>query len=127
MVTNKKGIDQTAKIDASDISYKELNARIKDAASNGVPRIELRNVCGQRYIGTGMHGGVIYLRNVVDGFQLGKEVGVGEMEERDYQVLQKFVEKFAAYFDYDAREILKHRFIKLFPLNLRPYGRLYAY
>jgi glutamate synthase domain-containing protein 3 len=255
MATNKKGIDQTAKIDASDIFYKELNARLRDAALNGVQRVELQNVYGQRYIGTGldrpleveifgtpgndlgafmdgsriivqgnaqdgcgntmnsgeiivhghagdivglsarggeifikedvgyrvgihmkeyedkkpvlviggtaqdflgeymaggilillglnlkegelqqanfigtgMHGGVIYLRNVVDDFQLGKEVGIGELEEKDCEILQKFVEKFAAYFSYDAKEILKHRFIKLFPLNLRPYGRLYAY
>ena len=27
----------------------------------------------------------------------------------------------------DAKEILEHKFIKLFPLYLRPYGRLYAY
>ncbi|GAG02459.1 unnamed protein product, partial [marine sediment metagenome] len=32
-----------------------------------------------------------------------------------------------AHFGYDAREILKHKFTKLFPLWLRPYGRLYAY
>ena len=43
------------------------------------------------------------------------------------QIFQKFVGEFAAHFDYDGEEILKHRFTKLFPLWLRPYGRLYAY
>jgi glutamate synthase domain-containing protein 3 len=80
-----------------------------------------------KFIGTGMHGGVIYLRGSVDDFQLGKEVGVAELEEKDYQSLQKFVGEFAAHFGYDAGGILKHPFTKLFPRWLRPYGRLYAY
>ncbi len=79
------------------------------------------------FIGTGMHGGVIYLRGDVEDFQLGKEVGVAEVEEEDYQILQKFVGEFASHFGYDAEEILKHKFVKLFPLWLRPYGRLYTY
>ena len=80
-----------------------------------------------KFIGTGMHGGVIYLRGVVNSFQLGKEVGIGELETKDYQVLQEFIGKFADYFNYSAEKILDHRFVKLFPLWLRPYGRLYAY
>jgi len=79
------------------------------------------------YIGTGMHGGVIYLRGSVSDFQLGKEVGVAELDEQDYINLEEFVGEFASHFGYDAKEILKHKFIKLFPLYLRPYGRLYAY
>lgn len=79
------------------------------------------------FIGTGMHGGVIYLRGSVQDYQLGKEVGVAELEEKDRQVLEKLVGEFASHFDCDAEEILKHKFIKLFPRWLRPYGRLYAY
>jgi len=80
-----------------------------------------------RFIGTGMHGGVIYLRGSVEDFQLGKEVGVAELDKQDHDVLQTYVAEFAAHFGCDAGEILKHKFIKLFPLYLRPYGRLYAY
>lgn len=80
-----------------------------------------------RFIGTGMHGGTIFVRGSVDNFQLGKEVGVAELEEKDHQVLRRFVGEFASHFSYDAEGILKHKFIKLFPLWLRPYGRLYAY
>ena len=79
------------------------------------------------FIGTGMHGGVIYLRGEVHDFQLGREVGVAEPEEADFQVLRRLIGEFAALFGYDADEILKHRFTKLFPRWLRPYGRLYAY
>jgi len=79
------------------------------------------------FIGTGMHGGVIYLRGTVHDFQLGKEVGIAELDENDYQVLQELLTEFTAHFGYDAEQLLKDRFIKLYPRWLRPYGRLYAY
>lgn len=80
-----------------------------------------------RFIGTGMHGGVIYLRGTVEDYQLGKEVGVTGLEEADYQILRQYVGEFATHFGYETRAVLDHKFIKLFPRWLRPYGRLYAY
>lgn len=79
------------------------------------------------FIGTGMHGGVIYLRGEVQEYQLGKEVGVAEPNEDEYLTLKELVGEFAYHFGHDAERILKHKFVKLFPLYLRPYGRLYAY
>ena len=79
------------------------------------------------FIGTGMHGGAIYLRGDVQDFQLGKEVGITELDERDHTNLEEFVGEFASRFSYDAKQILRYKFTKLFPLYLRPYGRLYAY
>ena len=80
-----------------------------------------------KYIGTGMHGGVIYMHGDVEDFQLGKEVGVAELDDADRGVLEKYVTEFASYFNKDAGEILRMKFTKLFPRWLRPYGRLYAY
>jgi len=80
-----------------------------------------------KFIGTGMHGGVIYLRGKVNEYQLGREVGMAPLDEKDYQVLQKLVAEFVAHFGYETGEILDHDFIKLFPRWLRPYGRLYTY
>jgi len=80
-----------------------------------------------RFIGTGMHGGVIYLRGNVEDYQLGKEVGVAELEETDHQALNQFVGEFATHFGYETEAILRHKFMKLFPRWLRPYGRLYAH
>jgi hypothetical protein len=40
---------------------------------------------------------------------------------------RELVTQFAGHFDFDAEEILTGRFVKLFPLYLRPYGRLYTY
>jgi glutamate synthase domain-containing protein 3 len=79
------------------------------------------------FIGTGMHGGVIYLRGSIKDYQLGKEVGIAELDETDYSTLKKYVGEFVSYFNGDAEKILNHKFTKLYPRWLRPYGRLYAY
>ena len=39
-----------------------------------------------------------------------------ELDETDYSILEKFISEFATYFDYSNDGILKHEFIKLFPL-----------
>ncbi len=80
-----------------------------------------------KYIGTGMHGGVIYLRGNVEDHQLGKEVDIAELDDNDFQTLRRFVEEYAVHFGCNAGAILKHDFIKLYPRWHRPYGRLYAY
>ena len=80
-----------------------------------------------RFVGTGMHGGVIYLRGNIDEHQLGREVGITELDENDRRILKQYVTEFADRSGCDAGEILAGRFIKLFPRWLRPYGRLYAY
>ncbi len=79
------------------------------------------------FVGTGMHGGVIYLRGHINDYQLGKEVGVSKPDKKDREVLSGLIRQFASYFDHDADEILSGAFLNLAPLYLRPYGRLYAY
>jgi glutamate synthase domain-containing protein 3 len=79
------------------------------------------------YIGTGMHGGVIYLSGGISEYQLGKEVGQAELDSHDENMLNNLIKEFAAHFNYDAQAIMKNQFVKLFPLSLRPYGNLYAY
>ena len=80
-----------------------------------------------KYIGVGMHAGVMYLRGTVESYQLGPEVGTAELDDKDNQTLRQLVGEFAAHFDYKMDEILDRKFVKLFPRYLRPYGRLYAY
>jgi glutamate synthase domain-containing protein 3 len=79
------------------------------------------------FIGTGMHGGVIYLRGSVADHQLGKEVGRADLDETDLRELRGYVTEFAGRFGYNADETLSQKFTKLFPLHPRPYGRLYTY
>jgi glutamate synthase domain-containing protein 3 len=80
-----------------------------------------------KYVGTGMHGGVIYLRGDIDPYQVGKEVGITDLDDKDVSTLGKLVTEFAGYFNCDADKIMDSKFVKLYPKYLRPYGRLYAY
>ncbi len=79
------------------------------------------------FVGTGMHGGVIYLRGEIDSYRFGKEVGVAPLDDKDISTLGKYVSEYAAYFKCRADDIMKGKFTKLFPKYLRPYGTLYAY
>ncbi|RUM33746.1 MAG: hypothetical protein DSY33_03715 [Archaeoglobus sp.] len=84
------------------------------------------------YVGTGMHGGTIYIRGKIEQYQLGKEVGVVEMEEEDYRKVESLVKDYLRYFkdsikNFELDEIMGERFIKLVPVSKRPYGRIYTY
>jgi glutamate synthase domain-containing protein 3 len=79
-----------------------------------------------RYIGTGMHGGAIYIRGRVDPDYLGKEVGVVEPSGEEMWLVRRHVLEFARRLRLDAADLLDRPFVKLLPLTRRPYGRLYA-
>lgn len=78
------------------------------------------------FCGTGMHGGVMYIRGEVDGHKLGKEVRVVDPTPEDEWIIKKYVGAFAEYFNVEAKEILSKKFSKLIPFNKRPYENLYA-
>jgi glutamate synthase domain-containing protein 3 len=78
-----------------------------------------------RFVGTGMHGGVIYIRGKVD--HLGKEVENAELSGNDNLLLEKIVNEFCCHFNYDADGILDQEFSKIIPVSNRPYKKIYAY
>ena len=82
------------------------------------------------YLGTGMHGGVMYIRGEVDPYNLGKEVGIKELDEKDFLLLKRLLREYCEDFkDYglSVDEIMKSPFTKLVPVSTRPYGKIYAY
>lgn len=79
------------------------------------------------YIGTGMHGGVIYIRGEVDPFQLGKEVSISPIDEMDEKRLRLYLKEYCGEFGLSIDEVMRDQFIKLLPTHLRPYGKIYAY
>ncbi|MFA5364902.1 MAG: hypothetical protein WC325_06955 [Candidatus Bathyarchaeia archaeon] len=83
------------------------------------------NVHDAKFVGTGMHGGTIYIRGEVK--HLGAEVAVSELNESDYRLLGSLVEEYCSYFGCDAKKIMENKFSKLTPVSSRPYGNLYAY
>lgn len=80
-----------------------------------------------RFIGTGMHGGVIYIRGKVETDQLGAEVAILQPNEADMATINKAVAAYVQHFGGSARDILATPFIKLAPVSSRPYGALYTY
>jgi glutamate synthase domain-containing protein 3 len=78
------------------------------------------------YCGTGMHGGVMYLRGEVASHQLGKEVKAMPLDDQDHSLLRQLVKQYCEYFGTSIDEIMQVPFAKLIPFNKRPYGNLYA-
>ncbi len=92
----------------------------------GLEKDEKGNVAGN-YIGTGMHGGELYIRGEIKEYQLGKEVKIFELTEEDKNKIKPYIAEYCNEFGYSIDEIFKEKFIKLIPYTHRPYGRLYAY
>jgi len=80
-----------------------------------------------RFVGTGMHGGVIYVRGRIPENNLGKEVKVVDVGKRDLSVIEGLVKEFCGYFDESYAEVMNGEFSKIVPFSHRPYGQIYAY
>jgi glutamate synthase domain-containing protein 3 len=78
-------------------------------------------------VGTGMHGGVIYVRGPVDPAQLGQEVERRALEASDRALVSGLLEQYEEYFHTGDLAPDCEEFTKLVPASHRPYGRLYAY
>jgi glutamate synthase domain-containing protein 3 len=81
--------------------------------------------CKARFIGTGMHGGVIYERG--DILELGKGTKVTKVGKRDIRVIESLAQEFCSYFGFDFGKVMSARFRKIVPISKRPYGELYSY
>jgi glutamate synthase domain-containing protein 3 len=79
------------------------------------------------FVGTGMHGGTIWLRGDVIDRHLGKEVARGEIAPGERRKLEAVLKEYCADVGYDLAEVLSEPFVKLYPFSKRPYGKLYAY
>ncbi len=79
------------------------------------------------YVGTGMHGGEIYLRGEVETWQIGKECGIFEVDDEGMKTLRPVIEEYCEAFDMDVEEVLSVPFTKLVPISHRPYGKMYTY
>ncbi|MCW4034505.1 MAG: hypothetical protein NWF03_03995 [Candidatus Bathyarchaeota archaeon] len=78
-----------------------------------------------KFVGTGMHGGTMYIRGEVK--HLGEEVAVAELDDEDYKILGSLVDEFCGYYGLDAGKLMESKFNKIYPVSKRPYGNLYTY
>lgn len=81
--------------------------------------------CRARFVGTGMHGGVIYERG--DILELGKGTKIMKVGKRDLRVIEGLVREFCEYFSVNYERIMKGTFHKIVPASKRPYKNLYSH
>ena len=81
--------------------------------------------CIAKFVGTGMHGGVIYERGDI----LEPEAGTKTLPtgKRDMQVIEDLVTEYCSHFGADPKQILSGNFKKILPLSNRPYEKLYSH
>lgn len=79
------------------------------------------------YVGTGMHGGVIYIKEDVEDYKIGKEVKKAKVDQDDMIVLKRHIDDFYGSLGIKNKAIDKESFFKLIPYSHRPYGKLYTY
>lgn len=80
------------------------------------------------YIGTGMHGGKIFVRGEINNHKLGKEIIKSKISNEDEDIIKSYIGNYFKYFGSANEETIKlSDFLKLTPFSRRPYGKLYAY
>ncbi|MBS7626489.1 hypothetical protein KEJ51_05570 [Candidatus Bathyarchaeota archaeon] len=79
------------------------------------------------YVGTGMHGGAMYIRGRLEEHQLGKEVKMVELQGMDLKILEGYLEEYCRDLNLHLDDVINGEFVKLIPYTHRPYGKIYAY
>jgi len=79
------------------------------------------------FIGTGMHGGEIFLRGEVAEWQIGKECGIFTADEAAMRSIEPVLADYCEAMGMDLAEVMSVPFTKLIPVSHRPYGKMYAY
>jgi len=92
----------------------------------GLTQSRKHSVVGD-YCGTGMHGGVMYIRGIFNQSYLGKEVKHFDLTDEDTARIKPLLEEFASTFGITEDILDFGRYRKIIPVSTRPYGRLYAY
>ncbi len=78
-------------------------------------------------LGTGIHGGAIYLRGDVDKNCLGVGATAVPGEPEDRKILEPILMEFCEYFKVPIKRVWEREFVKVVPASARPYGSYYNY
>jgi glutamate synthase domain-containing protein 3 len=78
------------------------------------------------WIGTGQHGGAIYVRGEIDESKLGNGTSLFQMTNDDEMLVGTVLTDYCSTFNLDINKILRSKFTKIAPLSHRPYAALYT-
>jgi glutamate synthase domain-containing protein 3 len=81
--------------------------------------------CPARFVGTGMHGGVIYERGEI--LQPVNGTKVEDVGKRDLAKIEALVKEYCGHFGADPKEIMNHKFKRILPVSKRPYEKLFSH
>jgi glutamate synthase domain-containing protein 3 len=77
-------------------------------------------------MGTGMHGGQIFIRSNRLPVNLPKQVAVGMANDSDLNMISEYLIEFSDVFNINIDEIQRKTFYKLSPNAKNPYKQLYT-
>ncbi|HOO89355.1 MAG TPA: FAD-dependent oxidoreductase [Syntrophales bacterium] len=77
-------------------------------------------------VGTGIHGGAIFVRGEVKEYQLGTGAIFADLDEADKKFLHEVFAHYAGYFDTDMSGIEPGDFVKITKKGHRPFANLYT-
>ena len=81
--------------------------------------------CKARFVGTGMHGGVIYERGeILEPVNGTKTLNAGK---RDLKTIEALINEYCSHFGADPKEIMNSKFKKILPVSKRPYAKLFSH
>ena len=78
------------------------------------------------FLGTGIHGGTIYIRGLVEPWQLGIGAIIAEMDDDDREFLDRALGEFCREFQMDPAQFPPRDFTKITKKGKRPFGKLYT-
>lgn len=77
-------------------------------------------------VGTGIHGGAIFVRGEVKEYQIGTGAIFAELDESDKTFLKEVLEEYSRNFDTDTDGIVPDDFVKITKKGSRPFAKLYT-
>ena len=77
------------------------------------------------YVGTGIHGGTIYIAGDIDDDLLGVATKKAPVDEEDLKIIRELVRDYNSYFNKSV-DVDKIEFIKIEPISSRPFSNLYT-
>lgn len=92
---------------------------------NGKAASNMENIV-QGSLGSGMHGGVIYIRGKVNPKCLGVGATIVDFAEDDKKVLKPIISEFCKNFDVSEELVWETEFTKIVPGSARPFAGFYT-
>ena len=85
------------------------------------------NWCVERGIGSGIHGGEIYVRGRVEEHDLGVGAEIKPFREEERAVIAPLVREFARHFGRDTGSLLESEYTRIGPTSARPFAGKYTW